>query len=84
MRIYLRNINVGLDLGPLIVGDVIGKDEIIAVDWWFLAPEEVNSRSMYDSTMGFEFYWLAIAFIVEFDPSVLLDFLADIDAVEVC
>lgn len=34
--------------------------------------------------MRFQFYGLAIAFIVQFDPPVFLDFLADIDAVEVC
>ena len=53
VRVYLWNIDVRLDLGPLIVRDVVGKDEVIAVYWRFLAPEEVNSRSVYDSTMGF-------------------------------
>jgi hypothetical protein len=83
MWVYFGDIDVRLDFGPLIALNVIGKDGVIAIDWWFFASEQVNGRSIYDCTVRFEFYLLSLAFIVEFDPPILLYLLADIDAVEI-
>jgi hypothetical protein len=81
--VYFGDVDVGSDFSPLVILDVVGEDEIAAVDGAFLSPEDVNRRSVDDCAVGFKFYGLALAFIVQLGPPVLLDFLADIDAVEV-